>query len=198
MPDSNLKLVDGNVVILARLPGLKWVLHDGWYNYNGHQYKGWYFASIPSQTILPVNPSDLRMITVVSTKNNDMDPEFPDHHHCYPDDPGGLFPPVPPTPEPEKPAFFSKKLKQQLDQAFISVPNIKKRNELNRGKCKVPDGKIVRVNNVEGKVKYYEWSALEDEWLELDVVTSADLENYYTKDEVDAAIQDARAVWEFI
>ena len=64
VPDSNVKLTDGSVVMLSRFPGTKWVVHNGWYNYAGRRYMGWYFCSIPAQTIIPANSQDLTMITV--------------------------------------------------------------------------------------------------------------------------------------
>lgn len=212
VPDSNLKLVDGNVVMLERFPGLKWILHNGWYNYNGRQYSGWYFSSIPSQTILPVSNQDLRMITLVSSKPNDEYPEYPvppshghhgpgpgmcgpsnghgcDHHHGEPCCP--VFPPVAPDPEPEKPAFFSTSCKAQLDAAFISVPTLKKRDQIDT--CKLPDGKIVRVNSVNGEPRYYVWSAFNDHWEELNLVLQESLEeqfeNYYDKTQMNQFIE---------
>lgn len=215
VPDSKLKLVDGNVVQLERFPGLKWVLHNGWYSYNGRQYSGWYFSSIPSQTILPVSNQDLRMITLVSSKPSDEYPEYPlppshpgpgypddgyyhHHHHHHPNEnPGGphspIFPPVCPDPEPEKPAFFSTAYKAQLDSAFISVPTLKKRDLLDT--TKLPDGKIVRVNSVNGEPKYYAWSAFNDHWEELNFVLQESLEeqlsNYYDKTEVNQYLEAA-------
>lgn len=211
VPDSKLKLTDGNIVMLERFPGMKWILHNGWYNYNGRQYMGWYFTSIPSQTILPVNNQDLRMITVVSGKSNDAYPEYPmppaPHHHCpWPDphhhhhgpwpDPhyhhdGPLYPPVAPDPEPDKPAFFSNTYKRQLESAFISVPTLKKRDELDT--TKLPDGKIVRVNSVNGEPRYYAWSAFNDHWEELNFVLQEDvdsqLEAYYTSTKINEHLE---------
>lgn len=200
VPDSSLKLVDGNIVMLERFPGIKWVLHNGWYNYNGRQYMGWYFSSIPSQTILPVSNQDLRMITLVSSKSNDSYPEYPAPprppvHPCPPPPPapydpphdgGQVYPPIHPDPKPENPAFFSQAYKQQLEEAFISVPTIKKRDQLDTSS--MPDGKIVRVNSVGGYPKYYVWSVFNDHWEELDFVFQEELEDklseYYTSTEL--------------
>lgn len=202
VPDSKLKLVDGNVVMLDRFPGLKWILHNGWYNYNGRQYSGWYFTSIPSQTILPVSNQDLQMITLVSSKSNDTYPDYPappPHHGGYPDhhDHSGpynpIYPPVAPDPEPEKLAFFSTTYKKQLESAFIAVPTIKKRDELDTSK--LPDGKIVRVNSVDGEPRYYVWSAFNDHWEELNLVlqegVNEQLENYYTTTQINEYLEEA-------
>ena len=196
VPDSSLHLVDGNIVMLERFPGIKWVLHNGWYNYNGRQYMGWYFSSIPSQTILPVSNQDLRMITLVSSKSNNEYPEYPapphppvppcppPHHHHGGG--GHIYPPITPDPKPENPAFFSQAYKQQLEEAFISVPTLKKRDQLDTSS--MPDGKIVRVNSVGGYPKYYVWSVFNDHWEELEFVFQEDLEQklseYYTSTEL--------------
>lgn len=209
VPDSKLKLTEGNVVMLQRFPGMKWVLHNGWYHYNGQQYMGWYFSSIPSQTILPVNNQDLRMITLISSKSNDAYPiepgppvpgcyPPPPHHGPHPHPPpfptpdGPIFPPVPPEPEPMKPAFFSRALKEQLKEAFISVPTLKQRDALDTEH--MPDGKIVRVNSVDGVTKYYVWSAFNDHWEDFNLVfdegLQEELESYYQKTEIDSFVHD--------
>lgn len=193
VPDSSLRLTDGCVVILDRFPGVKWIVHNGWYRYNDRQYMGWYFVSIPSQTVLPVNNQDLRMLTLVSDSQGDVAPSCPlppapqpAPHPCPP-----IYPPVPPHPEPERPAFFSKTDKKHLDAAFISVPTLKKRDELDTSS--LPDGKIVRVNSVDGFPKYYAWSAFNDHWEELSWVSDSDIEaylsNYYTSTQINEYIE---------
>lgn len=174
VPNSDLKLVDGTVVMLYRLPGLKWVLHNGWYNYNGKQYRGWYFSSIPSQTILPVSNEDLRMITVVAddtelTPPCPPGPPFPPGP--YPGPPSPIFPPVPPDPDIPRPAFFSKDLEKQLLSAFITVSNPTKLDELDTSR--IPSGKIVRVNSED---KYYIWSQDNETWSELEFATGEAIE----------------------
>lgn len=182
LPHSHTRLADGNVVVLKRYPGLKWVVHWGWYTYNNHQYKGWYFVSIPSQTILPVNEEDLIGIKVVSSKSNDCYPDYPDYPDCpippgpFPPEPG----PCPPKPEQVK---FTKQDKKELQSAFITVNTIADRNKLDTSK--LPDGKIVRVNNVNGETQYYAWSARNDHWEDWDIAFMSD-------------IVDTRPTWETI
>ena len=50
--------------MLARFPGTKWIVHNGWYTYNGANFTGWYFMSIPAQTCLPVTPEDLSHLSI--------------------------------------------------------------------------------------------------------------------------------------
>lgn len=177
--------------MLDRFPGIKWVVHNGWYNYNGRQFMGWYFSSIPAQTILPVSNSDLRMLTLVSGSSSEGYPDFP----CPPSPPGPpsppppvppgpwpgphppIWPPIPPGPEPDKPAYFSKKLKALYDAAFISVATLKKRDELDTET--IPDGKIVRVNSVDGEPRYYIWSKYTDHWEDFDLVSAEQVEEIY-------------------
>lgn len=147
VPDTGLKLVDGSVVILAKYPGTKWILHQGWYTYQGNQYNGWYFCSIPAQVTLPVNDEDLRMLTLVSSDNGG------------PSCPPGPYPPTPPCPPgPHHPGDFAK----ELDRAWISVETIAERDYLNTRL--LPNGKIVRVNNVMGVPKYYRWNQVTQTW----------------------------------
>lgn len=188
VPDSNIKLTDGSVVMLSRFPGTKWVVHNGWYNYAGRRYMGWYFCSIPAQTIIPANNQDLSLITVISEGNSNADsipappmidtpgmgmpgtPHMPGpwdkHIPPCPPHPMPPYPPVPPQPEPDGPAYFSQSKDEMLAEAFISVPNIKQRDALADKYVKdgIPDGKIVRVNSVEGEVRYYKWSTYNDRW----------------------------------
>ena len=85
--DSGLELRDGTIVMLVQFPGTRWVVKHGWYNYQGNQYTGWYFSSIPTQTCLPVTDEYLKMITVVN-----------DNCGCKPPVCPPPFPPCPPPP----------------------------------------------------------------------------------------------------
>lgn len=98
IPNSKTKLKDGSVVMLRRFPGTKWLVHNGWYTYNGRNYTGWYFCSIPAQTVLPVSPQDLIDIIVVSDKDSQPVPE-PPVPRPWPDP----VPPMPPMPYPPMP-----------------------------------------------------------------------------------------------
>lgn len=228
VPNSDLKLVDGSVVMLARFPGTKWVVHEGWYTYNSSQYSGWYFCSIPAKTVIPVNEQDMVGIVLVSGKYEETEPEipgcppvicppiapdlpgipgckpplppcpgtFPPGPGPHPPVPGpmpfwppGPWPPKPPGPEPELPAFFSVKKEALLNAAFVSLPTLKHRDDLNTDD--IPDGKIVRVNSVNGKPAYYIWSKFDVEWKQVSVESIVEdmLTNYYTKDDVNQLIR---------
>lgn len=164
VPGTSIVLHDGSIVILNRFPGTKWVVHNGWYNYMGQQYMGWYFCSIPSQTILPVSDDDLLMLTVVSDGECPCPPQLPMPPHPFPD--------VPFTPQQ---AF-------ELDRAWISVETIAQRDQLN--KRLLPNGKIVRVNNIGGQAEYYIWNQVTQTWE--DETFGINLTDYITKVEADA------------
>lgn len=168
---NGLELADGTVVKLRRFSGVLWVVRFGWYTYSNRQFKGWYFSAIPNQSVLPVNPTDLNGITAVSGKLLDTKPEVPPDISKVP-----APPPQPPTPiNPEYvPAFISKADKALYDAAFISVADLVALRAL----CmhKLPDGKIVRVNDAgDQKPAYFIWSAATSEWIPFEFTPSIEL-----------------------
>lgn len=162
VPDTGVELHDGSIVILHRFPGTKWVVHNGWYTYLEQQFMGWYFCSIPAQTILPVSDDDLRMITVVS--DSGWCPPSPTPPMPYPCPPSPCpCPPGPPVPPPLKPGpEFTFQNAYELDRAWISVDTIAQRDQLNTRL--LPNGKIVRVNNDSGVAKYFIWNQVTQTW----------------------------------
>ena len=162
--DTGVIINDGSVVILSQYPNVKWLIKNGWYTYNGKQYNGWYFSSIPANNTMPVDTSDLSGITLVSGPN------------CCPPPPG----PVPPRPSPSE-ERFTHEMRNQLERAWITVDTIEQRDRLNIRL--VPDGKVVKVNDVGGSVKYYSYDQSLSTWVEevfgLDgsFVKKEDLEN---------------------
>lgn len=145
--DTGVVIHDGSVVILSQYPNVKWLIKDGWYTYNGKQYNGWYFSSIPANDTMPVDTSDLSGITLVSGPN------------CCPPPPG----PVPPGPCPSE-ERFTHEMRNQLERAWITVDTIEQRDRLNIRL--VPDGKVVKVNDVGGSVKYYSYDQSLSTWVE--------------------------------
>ena len=162
--DTGVIINDGSVVILSQYPNVKWLIKNGWYTYKGKQYNGWYFSSIPANNTMPVDTSDLSGITLVSGPN------------CCPPPPG----PVPPGPCPSE-ERFTHEMRNQLERAWITVDTIEQRDRLNIRL--VPDGKVVKVNDVGGSVKYYSYDQSLSTWVEevfgLDgsFVKKEDLEN---------------------
>lgn len=68
-----IRLSTGSVVKLSAYPDTRWILNSGWYSIEGHYYLGWYFSSIPDDTILSVTPDLLDGIVVISGE-----PYYPD------------------------------------------------------------------------------------------------------------------------
>ena len=153
VPETGVQIVDGTIVILSRFPGTKWILHYGWYTYNSQQAMGWYFSSIPSQTIIPVTDDDLKSLTVVGTDCG---------CHCPPTP--GPTPPQPgpgPCPKP-KPVLTDKQL-EILNRSWITVDTIAERDKLFEDEL-VVNGRIVRVNQTVDGPKYYRWNLVTETW----------------------------------
>ena len=199
VPDSDIQLTDGSVVMLARFPGTKWVVHYGWYDYSGRRAMGWYFSSIPAQTVIPATNQDLKLIVLIDNGSSTDEPGVvgppappvvpgpcnPGSVPPFQPENGGLFP-LPDSTCPSPTAYFSKNDKYLLDTSWISLPSIKYRDALST-LIKIPDGKIVKVNNVDGKTRYYSWDAVDQRWNEKFFENDAEelLVNYYTKEEID-------------
>lgn len=206
VPNTGQKLTDGDIVMLTRYPGVKWVVHCGWYTYYNYQYSGWYFSSIPSNTVLPANEDDLNMIVVVSTNSsgsgsscgcdcNSTPPNMPPG--MPPGMPPNMSPSVPPTyPAPNPPGPHhpghppvhpgpDPHLAKELDRAWISVETIIQRNQLNTRV--LPNGKVVRVNNADeaGKPKYYVWNQVKMQWDDMDFGAS----ELYAKKEIEKTVE---------
>lgn len=204
VPDSDIKLTDGSVVMLARFPGTKWAVHYGWYEYLGRQSMGWYFSSIPAQTVIPVTLKDLQLIVLVESGSDDSGssgtPDVP-----IPCPPGPCPPPYPPYPPPgpdpwppgpyppgpDSHEHFSRTDQYLLDASWITLPSISYRDML-PFICRLPDGKVVKINNEDGECKYYAWNALDQKWEEkfYENDTEELLTNYYTKEEIDEFLAD--------
>lgn len=172
IPGSDIVIYDGTVVLLARFPGVRWIVHNGDYVYNNEDYTGWYFSAIPSEATLPMNEIDLRTAVVVSKSCPCLlEPRpFPPRPTPQPPLPPGPFDPTVP---------FKKSQRDAVYAAFITVTTLADRDELDTSVF--PDGKLIRVNDADGQLKYYAWNASTKEWE--DAQFSQDLSNYLTKTE---------------
>lgn len=170
VPGTGRKIYDGTVVILNRLPNLKWVIHYGFYSYNGKSTKGWYFSSIPSMSVMPVFNEDLANMRVV-------DGPVPP---CPP-------PPCPPHPHPHPPVptptIFTPEDKLMVDRSMITVPTLEERDKLSSDDLQ--DGKICRVNDIDsqGTIEYYSWNSSKSQWEEASLGY-----RYLTRDEIEEKI----------
>ena len=151
MPLTSTKSVSvGDIVMITGYGNDKFLVCRGWYTYDEQRHNGWYFKRIPEGTVVPDSEVSLDDVTVVSSDTGCS---------CGPS-------PCPP-PSPEAPDYGPM---GSLDGAFVTVDTIEERNKL----CfpVPPDGKLVRVNNVDGKVKYYEWDAEHFVWNDFEFPTS--------------------------
>ena len=178
VPTTGLKLVDGSIVILDQYPGIKWIVHNGWYFYNNQQSMGWYFCSIPDKKTLPATTEYLETAIAVSDEGSCP---CPPHPHPRPG-------PCPPGPHTEN---FTEDLRKELDAAFISVDTIADRNSLLDHDRKLPNGKLVRVNYIDDNQgpKYYRWDANNLVWKE--ETFGVDTSKYVTKDELSSEVDSA-------
>ena len=162
VPGTQQRIYEGSVVVLFRLPGVRWILHNGYYNYSGRKQKGWYLASIPSDTTMPLFNEDLVAMKVIDQPG--PTPPVPPH----PPVPPGPHPPIPPGPGPHPPVPipipFTPQDKAQVDASMITVDNMASRDMM--GSASLQNGKIVRVNDIDGKgaVGYYEWDSSTESW----------------------------------
>lgn len=159
VPNSNDRIYDGSVVILQRLPNLRWVVHNGFYTYNGTTQNGWYLSSVPSQTNMPLFHNDLYGIRILSSDPCPCPPPLPPGPH--PPFPPHPVPPFPPGPGPET-IQYTKADKLMVDRSMITVPNLEERDKLMSSE--LIDGKVVRVNDFEGRVEYFEWDKENLKW----------------------------------
>lgn len=158
IPNTNQKLFDGDIVMLSRFPGMKWIVHYGWFVHDAQSTCDWYFESIPTGTKIQVSYEDLLTLTVISTNSSGNIP-------CCP--PVPPYPPRPPVPPPFPGPHPTRD--ETVKRAMLTVDTIAQRNAL--GDAFTPHGKIVRVNDVGGQVKYYEWDSVSLSWVDLQLGT---------------------------
>ena len=84
IPHTCKRLYTGSIVSIGRFPDTRWVLKNGWYLYDGRQYNGWYFSSIPAQSSLPVEECDLFDLVIISNGESPHGCSFVHpHEHNY-------------------------------------------------------------------------------------------------------------------
>ena len=179
VPGTGERIYDGTIVVLQRVPDLKWVVHYGFYIYEGEKRDGWYLVSIPAQVVNPLMASDLVGIRIVSYGPTPVPP----------------FPPFPPGPVPG--GDFTEEDRKFLNESMITVNTIEDRDAIMGGP--LVNGKVCRVNDYEGHVEYFQWNALELRWelldfgprvalidqIQTEFVTEEEItQNYLTKDDI--------------
>lgn len=169
VPTTGQYIDEGSEVALERFPTLVWTLRYGPYSYRGSNYQGWYFYIDKSRTTLPMNFRDLTSLTVIGSTDVPSGIEYPEpvELHPYVDCLGIDY------------AYITPEEKARYDAAFITVATLADRDAI----YPVPDGKIIRVNDVDGDTVYYVYNRSLSEWSIIDV--APDLSPYATSEYVD-------------
>lgn len=151
IPGTNIRLYDGDIIKISNKPRIKWIVHTGWYIYEGNQNFGWYFVSIKDGTILPASVVDLTLCTLVTTKTQGSE-RYDGKVVNY-----------------TRP--FTLADADVLNRTFITVDTIEQRDNLDPNK--MIDGRLLRVNDVGGVPMYYRWDSAEKSWVKEDFGGSA-------------------------
>lgn len=142
IPGTNIRLYDGDIVKISGKPRIKWVVHTGWYLYDGNQNFGWYFVSIKNGDILPAATIDLTRCTLDTVKTQGS---------------GVADGKVVNYTRP-----FTLADAELLNRTFITVDTIEQRDNLDQNK--LINGRMIRVNDVGGAPAYYVWNAADKVW----------------------------------
>lgn len=155
IPFTGQRVYDGTVVIITRLPSLKFVAHNGYFEYNGKTQQGWYLVDVGDSSIMPLFKGDLNGMKI------DGEP--------YPPGPPGPCPPYPPGPFPPGPgpSPLTPTDRAVLNSAMITVPTLADRDRLDSQW--LINGRVVRVNDSEGKLAYYQWNSRTLSWEDFDL-----------------------------
>ncbi len=151
IPGTNIRLYDGDIIKISGKPRIKWVVHAGWYIYEGNQNFGWYFTSIKNGDILPASAIDLTLCTLDTVKTQGS--RITD---------GKVVNYTRP---------FTLADADVLNRTFITVDTIEQRDNLDPNK--MIDGRLLRVNDVGGVPMYYRWDSTEKSWVKEDFGGSA-------------------------
>lgn len=163
-PDGR-TIYEDSIVILRRFPETKWILHHGFYSFEGSKHNGWYFVSVPGEITMPMYQPDLVGIRVVEGGGGPCPPGPCPPGPCPPGPCPPPYPPTPPGPYPPGPPMsypFTKYDRDTVFRAAITVDNLKQLHALEVRD--IQDGKVARVNDFEGRVEYFEWSAENQTW----------------------------------
>ena len=147
IPGTNIRLYPDDIVTISNKPKTKWVVHTGWYRYQGTQSFGWYFQSMTTGENIPVAIVDLTLCTLVSSKTQGS---------TFHDGPETLYT-----------SAFTDYDAEVLSRTFISVDTLTQRDNIDPDG--LTDGRIVRVNDVGGEVKYYAWNNSNRVWEDADL-----------------------------
>lgn len=142
IPGTNIRLYDGDIVKFTKYPRSKWIVHCGWYILDTKQNFGWYFVGMKNGKILPIGAVDLKTCTLVSTyEQGSVEHAGPETNYTRP---------------------FTESDMEILSRSFITLDTLEQRDNLDQ--TKLIDGKMIRVNDVDGTPEYYIWNAYTKQW----------------------------------
>lgn len=182
MRTTDIALNVGDIVIIPDYGNTKWLTCYGWYTYHNSRLNGWYFRSIPEGNIVPESEIDTYSIRLV-TPSESSDSCGCNRPRPYP--PTGSNVPCSDECECDDPT------------PFVTVDTINQRNSL--GDPYPKDGAMVRVNNVKGETKYYQWDAENLVWTQLSFPVFIDGEPIQDKiTEIDLTINELKDLHEWV
>ncbi len=146
IPGTDIRIYDSDIVKLDNKPGIKWIVHYGWYIFQEAQSFGWHLVSIVDGAVLPLSAIDLTLCSLETVKTQGS--ELYD---------GKVVNYTRP---------FTQADAEIIKRAFITVETIDQRDNLDPQK--LINGKLVRVNDVGGVVGYYYWDAENEKWEKAD------------------------------
>ena len=153
IPGTNIRLYDGDLVTITNRPHIKWVVHYGWFIFQNSQNHDWYFSAINNGENLPVSSVDLTLVSLATSKT--IGSIYNDGKKVNYTEP------------------FTGADAETLNRSFISVDTLAQRDNID--KSKLNNGRLVRVNDVEGSPKYYTWNASTNSWNEVNIESKEDV-----------------------
>lgn len=144
IPNTSIRLYDGDIVKISKYPKSKWIVHCGWYIDDNRQNYGWYLCNIKSGKTIPLETIDLTTCTLLSSYTQ-----------------GSTFRS---GPELNYTRPFTDADAEMLNRTFITLDSIEQRDNLDKGK--LVNGRIVRINDETGKhPSYYVWDVTTETWI---------------------------------
>lgn len=144
IPGTDIRLYENDIVKISNKPKVDWIVHYGWFYFQGKQTYGWYFVSTETTEVLPAYVVDLTLCTLKYTKT--VGSEICDGKVTEYADP------------------FTEADAELLKRTFITVDTIDQRDNIDPKS--LVNGKMVRVNYVDGVAKYYAWDEESKTWVE--------------------------------
>lgn len=139
---TDIRFYEGDIVILANKPKVKWIIHHGWFIFNGVQNFDWYLSAIKNGEILPVSSIDLKLLQLSVTKtvgSEVYDGKTVNYTRTFTDNDAEL-----------------------ISRSFLTVDTIEQRDNLDPRT--LVNGKLVRVNNSGEDATYYAWNENTKTW----------------------------------